>query len=166
DDKGTTIVSSFAERRVKSHTVEALTFKRPVIVIHLQSPEFFDDNGLMSRIFEIFDSHSLSVDIVATSVAGVTLTIDDDRQLNEVVRKLKKLGSVSVERGKAIVCAVGGSVNLAGVAGRMFTALGSHGIPVELISQAAGGVSITFVVKEGDAKKALEALHKEYIESV
>ncbi len=166
DDKGTTIVSSFAERRVKSHTVEALTFKRPVIVIHLQSPEFFDDNGLMSRIFEIFDSHSISVDIVATSVAGVTLTIDDDRQLNEVVRKLKKLGSVSVEGGKAIVCAVGGSVNLAGVAGRMFTALGLHGIPVELISQAAGGVSITFVVKESDAKKALETLHKEYIESV
>lgn len=164
DDKGTTIVAGFAERRVKSHTIEALTFKSPIIVIHLQSPEFFDESGLMAGIFEVFDNYRMSVDIVATSVAGVTLTVNDDKHLNEVVHKLKKFGNVSIEREKAIVCAVGGSVNLAGVSGRMFTALGSNGIQVELISQAAGGVSITFVVKESDAKKALEVLHKEYIE--
>ena len=162
-DKGTTIVSSFAERKVKSHTVEALTFKRPVIVIHLQSPEFFDVNGLMARIFEIFDGYRTSVDIVATSVAGVTLTIDSDKHLNEIVERLKKLGSVSVVRGKAIVCAVGGSVNVAGVAGKMFTALGKNNIAVELISQAASGISITFVVRERDAEKALKVLHKAYI---
>ncbi len=162
--RGTTIVSSFAERRTKSHTVDALTFKRQVIVIHLQSPEFFDANGLMVRIFQIFDAEQTSVDIVATSVAGITLTVDNDKHLSAIVQRLKKFGSVSVEREKAIVCAVGGSVNVAGVAGKMFTALGKRGISVELISQAASGVSITFVVKERDAKQALKVLHKLYIE--
>ncbi|MBI2613088.1 aspartate kinase [Candidatus Kaiserbacteria bacterium] len=162
-DKGTTIVAGFAERRSRSHTVEALTFKRPVIVIHLHSPEFFDSNGLMAGIFEVFDRYRTSIDIVATSVAGVSLTIDDDKHLLEIVRGLKKYGDVSVEWRKAIVCAVGGSVNAAGVAGKMFTVLGKRGIPVELISQAASGVSITFVVRERDAEKALKVLHREYI---
>ncbi|MBI2610328.1 aspartate kinase [Candidatus Kaiserbacteria bacterium] len=163
-DKGTTIVSGFAQRRSKSRTVEALTFKRPVIAIHVHSPEFFDSNGLMTRIFEVFDKHRTSIDLVATSVAGVSLTIDNDKYLSNIIAGLSKYGEVRVERGKAIVCAVGGSVKAAGVAGRMFTVLGKRSIPVELISQAASGVSITFVVRERDAKKALKVLHKEYIE--
>lgn len=162
-DKGTTIVSSFSERKSKSHSVEALTFKRNVIIVHLQSPEFFDANGLMARIFEIFDIHRTSIDLVATSVAGVSLTIDSDRHLPHILRDLAKFGDVTVERGKAILCAVGGSENAARVAGKMFTVLGKHGIPVELISRVASGVSTTFVVREQDAENALAVLHKEYI---
>lgn len=162
-DKGTTIVSSFAERKSKSHTVEALSFKRRVIVIHLHSPEFFDSNGLMSRIFEIFDLYHTSIDVVATSVAGVSLTIDNDAELPAIVRALKRFGGVQVERGKAVVCAVGGSVNAAGVAGRMFTVLEKNRIPVELISHAASSVSTTFVVRERDAERALKVLHRDYV---
>ena len=119
----------------------------------------------MARMFEIFDTHKTSVDVVTTSVASVSVTIDSDEHLEKIVRDLSKLGLVVIERGKAIVCVVGGSVNAAGVAGRMFTVLGEQNIPVEMISQAAGGVSITFVVNEADAEKALKTLHKEYIKS-
>jgi len=162
--KGTTIVASFAERRLKSHTVEALTFKKKVIAVHIVSPEFFDSNGLMARIFELFDKYKTSIDVITTSVASVSVTIDNDENLEKLVNELQKLGEVAVERGKAIVCAVGGSVNAAGVAGRMFTVLGESDIKVEMISQAASGISITFVVEEKDAEKALKVLHKEYIE--
>ncbi len=70
-DRGTIIVPNFTERRRKSHTVEALTFKKPVLAIHISSPEFFDGNGFLSRIFEIFDHHRTSIDVVTTSVTGV-----------------------------------------------------------------------------------------------
>ncbi len=163
EDKGTTIVSDFVSRSRKSRTVEALTFKRGVIVIDIQSPELFDANGLMARIFEIFDTRRTSIDVVATSVTGVSLTIDTDTELSSIVRELSKFGNVSVERGKAILCAVGGSVNIARVAGKMFTLLEKSKIAVELISQAASGISMTFVIKEKDAEKALKLLHKEYI---
>jgi aspartate kinase len=160
---GTTIVSSFADRKEKSHSVEALTFKKGVIAIHIYSPEFFDGSGLMAQIFEVFDEFDTSVDVVSTSVASVSITTDNDEHLEHIVEELKKLGEVEVERGKAIVCAVGGSVNAAGVTGRMFNALSTENISVELISQAAGGVSITFVVNENDALLALKTLHKECI---
>lgn len=163
-DKGTTIVPNFAERRRKSHTVEAITCKKPVLAIHVYSPEFFDGNGFIARIFEIFDHYRTSIDVVTTSVTSVSVTVEDEQHVRGIVRELKKLGEVTVERGKAIICAVGGAVNAAGVAGRMFTVLGKHNIPVEMISQEASGVSITFVVPARYAKKTVKVLHKEYIE--
>ncbi len=162
-DKGTTIVANFAERRIKSHTVDALTFKKPVTIIHVHSPEFFDANGLMARIFDIFEKYRTSVDVVATSVAAVSLTVDNERRLREITAALEQFGRVSIERNKAIVCAVGGGINTAGVAGKMFMAMGRNGINVEMISQASSAVSITFLVHERDAEKALKVLHKLYI---
>ena len=163
---GTTIVSTFAERTNKSATLEALTIKRRVTMLHIYSPEFFEGNGLMARIFSALENRRISVDVIATSVASVSLTIEHDEHLEEIARELSDIGEVSIEAHKAIVCAVGGSVNAAGVVGRMFSVLGGAGvaISVEMISQAAGGVSITFVVDEKDAERAVKVLHKEYIE--
>ncbi|MEK7133699.1 MAG: aspartate kinase [Patescibacteria group bacterium] len=163
-DTGTTIVADFAQRRKKSRNVEALTFKSPVAAVHINSPEFFDGNGFIATIFEIFDKYRTSIDVVTTSVASVSVTVEDEKNLSKIIGELRELGDVSVERGKAIICAVGGAVNAAGVAGRMFTVLGQHKIPVEMISQESSGVSMTFVVEQKDAKKALKVLHREYIE--
>ena len=164
---GTTIVSTFAERTNKSATIEALTIKRCVTMLHIYSPEFFEGSGLVARIFGALEKRRISVDVIATSVASVSLTIDDDEHLEEIAKELSDIGEVSIEAHKAIVCAVGGSVNAAGVVGRMFSVLGdaSVAISVEMISQAAGGVSITFVVDEKDAEQAVKVLHKEYIDS-
>ncbi len=164
---GTTIVSTFAERANKSATLEALTIKRRVTMLHIHSPEFFEGSGLMARIFSVLENQRISVDVIATSVASVSLTMDHNEHLEEIAQELSGIGEVSIEADKAIICAVGGSVNAAGVAGRMFSVLGEAGvaIAVEMISQAAGGVSITFVVDEKDAEQAVNALHKEFIDA-
>lgn len=164
-DTGTTIVANFAQRRKKSHTVDALTFKSPVVVVRVNSPEFFDGNGFIARVFEIFNEYRTSIDVVTTSVTSVSVTIDDERNLPSITKALEELGDVSIERSKAIICAVGGAVNAAGVAGRMFTVLGKNNVAVEMISQASSGVSMTFVVNTRDAEKTLKVLHKEYIEA-
>lgn len=163
EGKGTTIVSSFAERHGKSHTVEAFSRKKRITIVHVRSPEFFDGSGLMAKLFQAFERHRTSIDLIATSVVSVSLTIDKEDHLKELVQDLKQLGEVQVVRGKAIICMVGGSINAAGVAGKVFTTLGEHKIPVEMISQAASGVSMTFVVDEADVERALRILHETFI---
>ena len=162
DGEGTTIVGNFSQRRLKSHSIEALTLKKAVIVVHIHTPEFFDNNGLMAQVFNTFDKHKTNIDIIATSVASISLAITDDSNLEEIVRELEDVGTVEIERRKAVICAVGGSINAAGVAGRMFTVLGDNQIAVEMISQASSGYSITFVVKDESAEWALRILHAEY----
>jgi aspartate kinase len=163
---GTTIVSTFAQRANKSATLEALTIKRRVRMLHIRSPEFFEGSGLMARVFSVLENRQISVDVIATSVASVSLTFEHNGHLEEIAQELSDIGEVSIEADKAIICAVGGSVNAAGVAGRMFSVLGKAGvaISVEMISQAAGGISITFVVDEKDAEQAVKVLHEEFID--
>ena len=51
-----------------------------------------------------------------------------------------------------------------GIAGKTFTALGRNNINIEMISQGASEINITFIVDGKDAEKAVKALHKEYFE--
>jgi aspartate kinase len=160
---GTTIVSNFAERRVKSTTIEAFSYRKHVAIIHIYSPEFYDSNGLMVRMFKIFENYWTSIEVFSVSVVSVSLAVDDETDVAALTKKLAELGEVTVERGKSIVCAVGGSMNAAGVAGRMFTILDENNVPVELIAQAAGGFSMTFAVAESDVERAIKVLHEAYI---
>ncbi len=161
-NKGTTIVSTFGSRKKSAAAVEALSYKKNIIIIHINSPAFFDGSGLMSGIFSIFEKYKKSVDVVSTSVVSVSLTVDSDDKVDDIVRELSKFGTIDVVKDKAIVCAVGGRSNVAKVAGTIFGVLGKHGISVEMISQASSGISITFVVNNSDAQKAIALLHKEF----
>jgi aspartate kinase len=161
-NRGTTIVSTFEARKKSAAAVEAFSYKKNITAIHINSPAFFDGSGLMSRIFSIFERHNKSVDVVSTSVVSVSLTVDSDGKVDGIVKELEKLGSVEVITNKAIVCAVGGRTHAASVAATIFSVLGTHSIPVEMISQASSGISITFVVDNKDAQEAISLLHKEF----
>lgn len=165
EERGTTIVSNFAQRKLQSCAIEALTFRKGVIVMHIYSPEFFDGNGLMARIFNVCDQHKTSVDIITTSVASVSITTTDESHIDAITAALQDMGTIEIEREKAAVCAVGGSMDAAGVVGKMFTVLGEGGVSVEMISQAASGYSVTFVVSETDAQKAVTLLHRAFIKA-
>ena len=164
DGKGTTIVSDFAQRWGKSRSVEALICKKRLSAIHIHSPDFFGGNKLMAKIFALFEKHGAEIDVVAISVVSASVTIAEHGNLSKILPSLEKLGNVDVVPGKAVICAVGGRMDAAAVVGKMFTLLGSCGIAVEMISQAAGGVSIEFMVDEKDAEEAVRVLHKAYID--
>ncbi len=161
-NKGTTIVSTFDSREKSAKAVEALSYKKNITIIHIHSPAFFDGSGLMSGIFSIFERYKKSVDVVSTSVVSVSLTVDSDDKVDDIAKELAKFGTVEIVKDKAIVCTVGGRTHAATVAASIFGVLGKNNIPVEMISQASSGISITFVVDNKDAQKAIVLLHKEF----
>ena len=62
---------------------------------------------------------------------------------------------------KAIVCLVGETLReTPGIAAKVFTALGD--INVQMISQGASEVNITFVIDEADVPEAVRRLHAEF----
>lgn len=165
DGAGTTIVTNFAERKQKSHEIEAIAFKKNISIIHIESIKFFDGTDLLSDIFKTYHKHHANIDVIALSIAGVSLAMDTAEITPAILKELAVHGPITVVGSKAIVCAVGGSIDAAGAAGKMFSILGANGIAVEMISQAASGFSITFALAESDAEKAIKTLHKQYIEN-
>jgi aspartate kinase len=160
EGKGTLILNKAVR---DEQTVKAITQKKHISLINLQSSRMLGAHGFLSKLFEIFDKHEISVDVVSTSEVSVSLTINNSRNIGEVVKELEGIANVQILKNKAVICVVGeGMRHMPGVAGRTFAALGKNKVNLEMISQGASEINITFVVDDKDADNAVRVLHKEY----
>jgi aspartate kinase len=99
--------------------------------------------------------------VLASSEVSVSLTIEDRRHLDLVRRELEDLGEVWMDEGRAIVAVVGiGLKSTPGLAARVFGAV--KPTCVEVISQGASAINMTFIVKEEDGPDVVRRLHREF----
>jgi len=148
-------------RLVSVQGIKAIAHKRGITVVQVTAARMLGAHGFLRDLFEVFDRHRTSVDIVATSEVSVSLTVDDGSALHAIEADLGALGQVQIRDGCAIVCAVGeGLRNTAGIAGRIFGALSET--RVALISQGASSTNLTFVVSEKDVENVVKSLHESF----
>jgi aspartate kinase len=93
------------------------------------------------------------------------MTLDNTDRLEAIKADLSGIGGVTVERGKAIVCVVGDNLKFTpGVAARLFQAIDSTN--VNMISQGASEINLTFVIDDSDADRVVSRLHDEFFAEV
>ncbi|MDR3671450.1 MAG: aspartate kinase [Holophaga sp.] len=160
----------FTTITAEAHTGRAITplaQRGPVSVLTISTGELACQDGFqaMADLFQVFSRHHVSVDLVATAEASVSLAVDPGAPLEALLRDLEGLGTaVAVARDRTIVAVVGEQLRFTpGVTGRCFAAL--KAINVELISMGANEINLSFVVRQEDAGGALRALHTALIES-
>ena len=143
--------------RMHRGTIKAVAAKDNIICIGIQSSRMLLAHGFLRKVFEIFETYKTSIDMIATSEVGVSVTIDNRSNLNEITAELKKYGTVTVEENMCIVCVVGdlSSQNI-GFESMATDAL--RQIPVRMISYGGSAHNISFVVAEADKKRTLQAL--------
>ena len=138
--------------------VSAIAGKNNVSLVKVGSPRMLLTEGFLRSLFEIFERHATSVDVVATSEVSVSLTVDDPSRLEAIVSDLRSLGDVSVERNRGIVAVVGGAIADGGEAmARALAALGDA--RVHMLSLSATGINLTMVVDDDQVKPAMQRLH-------
>ena len=94
-----------------------------------------------------------------------TLTVDETSALWDIVTELKKIGEVNVEGSKAIVCCVGDNLrNIPGVPHMAFSAL--QDIKIQMISQGASAINITFVIDQERLPEAVRNLHDSFFRKI
>ncbi|HEY4129646.1 MAG TPA: aspartate kinase, partial [Gemmatimonadaceae bacterium] len=156
EGKGTKITFEAPKR-----AVSAIAGKNAVSLIKIGSPRMLLTEGFLRSLFEIFERHHTSVDVVATSEVSVSLTVDDPARLEAIVSDLRALGDVSVERNRGIVAVVGGAIADGGEA--MARALGALGdTRVHMLSLSATGINLTMVVNDDKVKPAMQRLHEAF----
>lgn len=159
--QGTLILQS-TESDNKS-VVKSIASKKGIIVINVASSRMFLAHGFLAKLFSIFADHKKSVDVVSTSEVSVSLTIDNDKDLEQIRKDLENIGEIRIERKKGIVCIVGeGMKKTPGIAAKTFNALAKADINIEMISEGASEINLTLVVDEEDVDKAVRVLHNEY----
>ncbi len=143
-----------------SRPATAVTAKRNVTVINIDSNRMLMAYGFMAHVFNVFEKYGIVIDLIATSEVSVSMTVDSDKNLDRAIADLRELGEVTVRRGLAILSLVGrGQKNCVGLAGRMFSELGGENINIEMISQGASEINISCVIEDEHADRALRVIH-------
>jgi aspartate kinase len=161
---GTQIESAGAAAK-KSPPVRAITSKHNVTLVDIVSTRMLGQYGFLSEVFSIFAKYNISVDMVATSEVSVSLTLDTAYDLAEVKKELSKIAGVEIKTGKAIVSIIGNVKRSSEILARAFRICQLIGVPVQMISQGASKVNISFIVNETEAAEVVKSLHLDFFES-
>jgi aspartate kinase len=155
---GTTIT---AEPPRQDRPLAAVACKRRVTMVEITSTRMLMAHGFLRRVFEVFERYRTAVDVVTTSEVSVSVTIDDDSRLDNIVEALREFAEVNVESGLAILCAVGDNLRSdPRIAARVVAAL--EAFPVRMVSQAASRRNVTIVLRDSDVPTGMEDLHEEF----
>ena len=132
----------------------ALACKRNITVVEVTSTRMLMAHGFLRRLFEVFERYRTAVDVVTTSEVSVSVTIDDDRRLEEIAAALREFADVTVEPDMALLCAVGENLRIdPAFAIRMLAGL--ERIPLRMVSQAASRRNVTVVLRDSDVGAAM-----------
>lgn len=155
DAKGTTI-----SNKSEKHKIKAVAAKDNITAIRIKSGRMLLAYGFLRKVFEIFESYRTPVDMVCTSEVGISMTIDNNKHLKEILDELKKIGTVSVDRDMVIICVVGDLTwDNIGFEAKVVEAL--KDIPVRMISYGGSNYNISLLVKAEDKKRSLIALSEQ-----
>ena len=113
--------------------------------------------GFLRKVFEIFESYQTPIDMVCTSEVGVSMSIDNDAHLEDILDELKKYGTVTVDKNMCIICVVG-DLEWNNIGFESFAAEAFKDIPVRMISYGGSNYNISFLIKGEDKKRALQSL--------
>ncbi len=159
-----TIVDPAAGQSTPAKPATAVTAKRDITVINVNSDRMLMAYGFMAKVFNILAQYGIVIDLIATSEVNISMTLDSSENLDKAVNDLAALGEVSVKKDLAIVSLVGrGQKHCVGLAGRMFSVLAGEGINIEMISQGASEINISCVILDDQADRAIMAIHNELV---
>lgn len=160
-----TIINPRDSGDVSHKPATAVTAKRNITVININSNRMLMAYGFLAKVFSVLARHSIIIDLIATSEVNVSMTIDNTDKLDRAIPELEELGSVTVSHHMAIISLVGrGQKHCVGLAGKMFSVLADEGINIEMISQGASEINISCVIEDAGADRALRAIHKAFLE--
>ena len=137
--------------------IKAVAAKDNITAIKIKSSRMLLATGFLRKVFEIFESYQTAIDMVATSEVGVSMSIDNDTHLHDIVDELKKYGTVTVDSDMCIICVVG-DLDWSNIGFETLATDAMKNIPVRMISYGGSNYNISFLIKAADKKRALQSL--------
>jgi aspartate kinase len=153
------------EARPCRNLIKSIALKKGITVVTVSSSRMLMAHGFLKALFDVFDRHRTSVDMVATSEVSVSLTLDNASSLDAIVEDLKQLGDVEITSKAALVCLVGTNLKYTpGVARQAFGSLSD--INILMVSHGASNINFSFIVDEKDATTTVQRLHADFFGEV
>lgn len=154
DAKGTLIVENAGSVGVK-----AVAAKDGITAIKIKSSRMLLAYGFLRKVFEVFEKYRTSIDMITTSEVAVSLTIDNNTYLDDIIRELEPFGSVELDKDQAIVSIVGNEIGKTEhILSKLFDSIAD--IPVRMVSYGGSPHNVTLLVPGSFKTQTLQVLNK------
>ena len=147
---------------IHSRGLKAISAKDGITAIKIKSNRMLMAHGFLKKIFEVFDKYETAIDMITTSEIAISLTIDDDRNLNEILEELNDYGEITVEKEHSIICIVGEGLIEDKSTSRLFELL--NDISVRMISYGGSNNNISLLVDTKNKVQTLQGLNRKLFE--
>jgi len=139
--------------------VKAVAAKDGIIAVKIKSSRMLLAYGFLRKIFEVFEKYKTPIDMITTSEVAVSVTIDSDIHLAEIIAELNNIASVEVEKNQTIVSIVGNEIaQTEEVLKKLFDAINE--VPVTMVSYGGSPHNISLLLPSDYKTKTLQLINK------
>lgn len=139
--------------------VKAVAAKDGITAITIRSDRMLLAYGFLRAVFEIFERYKTPIDMITTSEVAVSLTIDNNKNLEAITKELKEIAQVEIDENQSIICIVGQlPKGKSGYGYKVLEAL--KDVPLRMVSYGGSANNISVLVDGSLKKEALQALNK------
>mmetsp|Transcript_9513 Transcript_9513/g.14252 ORF Transcript_9513/g.14252 Transcript_9513/m.14252 type:complete len:599 (-) Transcript_9513:30-1826(-) len=145
-----------------SRMVTAITCKRNITLMDITSLQMLGAYGFLGAVFADFEKNKVSVDVLASSEVSISVTLDKKQKENDIEKlrdDLSNFAEVELHRDRAILTLITDVSRSSDVLATVFATFSMHGIQVEMMSQGASKVNISFIIRDDQIDDAILKLH-------
>lgn len=139
--------------------VKAVAAKDGIIAVKIKSSRMLLAYGFLRKIFEVFEKYKTPIDMITTSEVAVSVTIDSDVHLAEIIEELNNIASIEIEKDQTIVSIVGNEIaKTDAILKKLFEAINE--VPVTMVSYGGSPHNITLLLPSAYKTKTLQLVNK------
>jgi aspartate kinase len=147
------------ERDADKEGVKAIAAKDFITAIKIKSSRMLLAYGFLRKIFEVFEKYQTSIDMITTSEVAVSLTIDNDSNLDQIIKELEMFGNIEIDHDQTIVSIVGFHIaKTENLLAKVFNSLKE--VPVRMVSFGGSQHNISVLVSHEHKEKTLQLLNE------
>lgn len=169
DHPGTLIMESFDDVD-DGRLITGIAGKKNYSIITIAKSGMSSSVGTFRHVFEVFERHGVSIEYAPSGIDCLSLVVSSEKVapcLYSILGELEKQlhpDNLHVTENISIVAAVGRKMAFRpGTSGRIFAALGEHGINIRMISQGPDELNIIVGVDTKDFAPAIQVLYNSFV---
>ena len=152
DKKGSII------KNINIKSIKSVAAKDGITVIRIESSRMLLAYGFLSKIFDTFNKYKKSIDMIVTSEVSVSVSIDDETNLDDIIKDLENIGNIEVDKDKTIISIVGDSIISDARAVDIFKIISSD-IDIRMISYGGSKNNVSLLINTYDKVRCLNLIH-------
>ncbi|WP_462222486.1 aspartate kinase, partial [Ferruginibacter sp.] len=139
--------------------VKAVAAKDGITAIRVKSSRMLLAYGFLRKVFEVFEKYRTSIDMITTSEVAVSVTIDNDVNLPDIIKELEPFGTVEIDTNHTIVSIVGNEIaETKDVMKKLFDAI--EPIPVRMVSYGGSKHNVSLLIARNYKDQTLQLLNE------